>query len=139
MMRPASVQRVNSKPTGTINWDRDVTTVTDITDGLSSTFMVFEDAGRPDFYVGGSFQGTFPASNEQWTDPQNKITVQVICDNNTRTINCNNGNEVYSFHNGGANFVFGDGSVRFISQYISPRTFGALYTRAGGEVPGTDW
>jgi prepilin-type N-terminal cleavage/methylation domain-containing protein/prepilin-type processing-associated H-X9-DG protein len=127
-----------AKPSGTVNWEKDVTTTMSITDGLSNTFMVFEDAGRPDFYSGGQFQGTFPSGNEQWTDPQNKITVQVICDGR-RTINCNNGNEIYSFHQGGANFLFGDGSVHFISQNIAPTTFGALYTRAGGENAGVDW
>jgi prepilin-type N-terminal cleavage/methylation domain-containing protein/prepilin-type processing-associated H-X9-DG protein len=126
------------KPTGPVNLERDVTTMTDILDGLSNTFMVFEDAGRPDYYSGGQFQGSFPSGNEQWTDPQNKITVQVICDGR-RTINCNNGNEIYSFHKGGANFLFGDGSVHFIREDIAPRTFGALYTRAGGENPGLDW
>lgn len=126
------------KPTGTVNLNKDVTTIPDIVDGLSSTFMVFEDAGRPDYYAFGQFQGTFPAGNERWTDPANKITIEVLCDGR-RTINCNNGNEIYSFHPGGAGFLFGDGSVHFISQNIVPTTFGALYTRAGGEVIPPEW
>src|SRR5262249_46844212 len=77
-----------ARPNGTVNFEKDVTTVLSIADGLSTTFMVFEDAGRPDFYSGGVFQGSFPSGNEQWTDPQNKITVQVICEGR-RTINCN--------------------------------------------------
>src|SRR5262245_15075249 len=51
-----------------IDNDKVVTRVIDIADGLSNTFMVFEDAGRPDYYSFGTFQGTFPAGNEQWTD-----------------------------------------------------------------------
>jgi prepilin-type N-terminal cleavage/methylation domain-containing protein/prepilin-type processing-associated H-X9-DG protein len=113
---------------------------TDIVDGLSNTFMVFEDAGRPDKWENGwmtNAVGGYPAGNEQWADIRNRITVEVICDG-TRTINCNNGNEVYSFHLNGANFLFGDGSVHFIRQDIAPLTFAALYTRGGGESIGNE-
>ncbi len=41
-----------------------------------------------------------------------------------------------SMHTGGAQFTLLDGSVTFISQSISPITFRALGTRAGGEVIG---
>lgn len=51
-------------------------------------------------------------------------------------INGTNVSEVYSFHVGGAHVCMADGSVRFISENISFVTFGALCTRAGGEVVG---
>jgi prepilin-type N-terminal cleavage/methylation domain-containing protein/prepilin-type processing-associated H-X9-DG protein len=45
----------------------------------------------------------------------------------------------YSYHTGrGANFLFGDGSVHFLTSTISPTTYQALCTIAGGEVA-TDW
>jgi prepilin-type N-terminal cleavage/methylation domain-containing protein len=113
-------------------------TPADVPDGLSNTFMQFEDAGRPDYYTNGGFSGSYPATNEHWADPHSKIVVQVIC-NGSQTINCNNGNEIWSFHHGGANFLFGDGAVRFIRQDLSARSFVALYTRMGGDLPGSDW
>jgi len=39
-----------------------------------------------------------------------------------------------SMHTGGCNVTLTDGSVRFISQSISPITFNAMGSRAGGEV-----
>jgi prepilin-type processing-associated H-X9-DG protein/prepilin-type N-terminal cleavage/methylation domain-containing protein len=41
-----------------------------------------------------------------------------------------------SRHTGGANFLMADGSVRFIRDDIDLKTFRALGSRAGGEVPG---
>jgi prepilin-type processing-associated H-X9-DG protein len=106
----------------------------EVTDGLSQTFMVFEDAGRP--LPLPSPDVSFPSNAEKWADSENRITIQVWCG---RAINCNNGNEIFSTHGPGANFVMGDGSVRFISQDISAQTFAALYTRAWGDVIVGDW
>jgi len=130
-------------PEGGNGSDSDQPRTTDIVDGLSNTFMIFEDAGRPDRWENGWMTSAspglpFPADRERWADTANRITVEVICDG-TRTINCNNGNEIYSFHLNGANFLFGDGSVHFIRQDIAPPTFAALYTRGGGETIGNDW
>jgi len=38
-----------------------------------------------------------------------------------------------SHHTGGANFLMADGSIRFIKESISPPTYAALGSRAGGE------
>ncbi|MBX6315353.1 MAG: DUF1559 domain-containing protein [Isosphaeraceae bacterium] len=43
-----------------------------------------------------------------------------------------------SYHPGGVNALFADGSVRFIKDSISPTTWMALGTRAGGEVISAD-
>jgi prepilin-type N-terminal cleavage/methylation domain-containing protein len=115
--------------------------VLDIEDGVSNTFMVFEDAGRPINWVGNKSSatgGSFPATNGGWADPQAKIVIQASC-RGKEVINCNNGNEIYSFHNGGAEFLFGDGAVRFLREDMSAKTFVALFSRAGGDNPGTDY
>jgi len=44
-----------------------------------------------------------------------------------------------SYHTGGVNALLMDGSVRFVSNSISTRTWLGLGTRAGGEVPGSDF
>jgi prepilin-type processing-associated H-X9-DG protein len=43
-----------------------------------------------------------------------------------------------SNHSGGANVAFCDGSVHFIKDSISPPTWMALGTRAGGEIVSSD-
>jgi prepilin-type N-terminal cleavage/methylation domain-containing protein len=42
-------------------------------------------------------------------------------------------------HTAGMNVALGDGSVRFLSAGISPQTWWAACTPAGGEVLGSDW
>ncbi|AGA26819.1 DUF1559 family PulG-like putative transporter [Singulisphaera acidiphila] len=43
-----------------------------------------------------------------------------------------------SYHSGGVNLALADGSVRFVKQTISPQTWWALGTRAGGEIISSD-
>jgi prepilin-type N-terminal cleavage/methylation domain-containing protein/prepilin-type processing-associated H-X9-DG protein len=116
----------------------------EITDGLSNTFMVFEDVGRPSYWVNGQ-KRTTSASNAEWSDDANRITIQVIslttCNKGKTFFNCNNNNELYSFHssNSAANFLFGDGSVKLIRDSLSAGAFEALYTKSGGEVTPGDY
>jgi prepilin-type N-terminal cleavage/methylation domain-containing protein len=113
---------------------------TDIEDGLSNTFMVFEDAGRPVHYIGQSDpnSGNYAATNGNWGDSANRITIEDVC-RGVQVQNCNNGNEIFSFHVGGVMNCFGDGSVHFIREDLTPRVFVALYSRAGGETPPSEF
>jgi prepilin-type processing-associated H-X9-DG protein len=43
-----------------------------------------------------------------------------------------------SFHSGGVNVGFMDGSVRFVKNSVSPQTWWAIATKAGGEVVSSD-
>ena len=108
------------------------TAVSDVRDGLSNTFMLFEDAGRPKKYVAGKLQsGTI--SGAKWADVEAYFYVHDLC-NNTQMTNCNNNNEIYGFHSSGCNYLYGDGSVHFHPDGINPEAFVSLFTMAAGDV-----
>lgn len=109
----------------------DFTRIRDITDGTSNTFILFEIAGRPDYYVGGKLEDTGNLTAGHWANPDFTFGINKYCG---RLWNCTNAEEVYSFHPGGCNYVFADGSVHFLTDEMDVATFCAYYTRAGGEV-----
>ena len=115
---------------------RDTITHASIRDGLSNTWLYFEDCGRPAKYDSGKkVLGVtdLMSLNGHWADPQGYFNVHNYC-GSLQMMNCGNQDEIFSFHNGGCNFAFGDGSVRFESEQISPQVFVALFTRAGGDI-----
>lgn len=115
---------------------RETITPASIRDGLSNTWLYFEDCGLPGNYgrtkrLIGSVD---PKSTKgHWADSEGYFNVHSYC-NNLQMMNCGNQDEIYSFHNGGCNFAFGDGSVRFENESIAPHVFVALFTRAGGDI-----
>ena len=103
-----------------------------VRDGLSNTFMLFEDASRPIEYVEGKATGSTNVTGSEWASRHAEFWIHLLC--GPRIINCSNNNEIYSFHPGGANFLYGDGSVHFQPETIDPETFVSLFTRAAKDV-----
>ena len=139
-------------------------TQTDISDGLSNTFLIMEMAGRPEFYTSRGRQSgasTWHCGNEQvgptgveyaldergiedgaWADDHNFSPVHTMLPDASEcpgpaALNATNCRECFAFHPGGMNALFCDGSVHFIQKSITVDVFAALVTRADGDiVPG---
>ena len=118
--------------------------IPEVTDGTSNTFLVSEDAGRPDEHRAGRLYASGGQTDGGWADHNSEYIIHGFDATGTTNpgschTNCTNGNEIYSFHSGGANHVFADGSVRFISQTMDIRLFVRFVTRAGNDVTPSDY
>ncbi|WP_435008557.1 DUF1559 domain-containing protein [Tundrisphaera lichenicola] len=126
--------------------------IAEVTDGTSNTIMYSEDAGRPNFYVGGrqlqygvSYpwyrNGTPPTQDNEgsgagWADYGSEFYIDG--DGSKEHTNYSSNNEIYAFHPGGANHVFADGSVHFVKATTAPSVMAALISYNGGEVISSD-
>lgn len=113
----------------------------DVTDGLSQTITLVEDAGRPRLWrMGKPAAGV--AADAAWANPQYEIALDGSDwlftgsgqGNGMCVMNCTNYNEAYSFHPGGVNLLFADGAVRLISEHVRAEVFAAITTCASAEV-----
>jgi prepilin-type N-terminal cleavage/methylation domain-containing protein/prepilin-type processing-associated H-X9-DG protein len=113
--------------------------LTDIPDGLSTTFFLCEVAGRPYIWRDG-VEAAAPnlQDKDSWAawsgDYTRGFTYDGLRIPGPCPLNCSNANAIYSFHNGGANCLFGDGSVRFLAQSIDVWVMYSMSTREGGEI-----
>ncbi len=123
------------------------TRIAEVTDGLSNTFMVSENAGRPTYYLANGRVAPVQNYSEGiaggWADYATGYTTHGFTLDGSASpgpchTSCNNNNETYAFHVGGSNHVFGDGSVRFVKTTTSIRIFAQLISRANGEVISSD-
>ena len=103
-----------------------------ITDGMSKTIMISEDAGRPDSWRNGVKVGG-DVSGARWSNDDAEYWWHDVCGQG-QGMNCNNNNETYSFHQGGCVFSFGDGGVRFMVESVDPEVLVSAMTRQGADI-----
>jgi prepilin-type N-terminal cleavage/methylation domain-containing protein/prepilin-type processing-associated H-X9-DG protein len=133
----------NMAPTGVMGVNTAVR-FAEVTDGLSNTFWVCEDAGRPQLYrTGHQKVGTSRATGASMIDRDNEFVLHGFTANGATTpgpcfMNCSNDNEVYSFHPNGAMLLMGDGSVKYASSNMQFRVFAAMISKQGGETISPD-
>jgi prepilin-type N-terminal cleavage/methylation domain-containing protein/prepilin-type processing-associated H-X9-DG protein len=112
--------------------------IAEVTDGLSNTFPVSEDAGRPVRYGSGNSVAGGTSSGAAWADYQSEYFTHGAGGQRNCHTNCTNDNEDYSFHRGGANKLYADGSVRLMKASTSMRIFARLMSSSGGEAVSAD-
>lgn len=100
-------------------------TAGEVRDGLSNTFLFFEDGGRPLGYTGREADGS-SITGARWADEAAFFYTHTVT--GMKFINCNNHNEVFSFHRNGCFYLYADGSVHFHDDGIDPDVFFSLFT-----------
>ena len=144
-----------SRRMGVMN-DREGSRIAAITDGMSNTLVVSEDANRPQLWVRGQLRtdimaqtSNYPVGNVGlgevtggvWADHQKAVSIGGASADGTTTtgggpcsINCTNDWEIYGMHPGGANGLFADGSVCLLATGMELQILAAYCSRAGCEV-----
>lgn len=120
-----------------------------ITDGLSQTLCLVEDAGRPQRYGHrGQLSATWNSNGQlvsgkvtgaAWSDARSPFILHGSMRSPTDlvadcAVNCSNDNEIYGFHRGGANGLLADGAVRFLADTLDLRCAARLVTREASET-----
>ncbi len=116
-----------------------VAQVASVTDGFSNTILAGEglpdqDANNEMYGFTGAASGTTPPIN-LYTGASGPVSFQTTVWQSRFSYAARG---FKSRHPGGANFLFADGSCHFLKSSISPFTFNALGSRAGGEVISSD-
>lgn len=126
-----------------LGYNVEPTRIAELTDGASNTFLLTEDAGRPEHWVKGKLDPSKKVRGAGWGQYEavnglagatidTSTTPPTVSFPGSCVINCTNDRETYSFHLGGANHAFADGSVRFINESVPAQLYAALLTAHGG-------
>ena len=132
-----SSNAITSRPSWTGTLRNGPRAAADIRDGLSNTWLLFEDAGRPQGWADGRPTGSTNVSGARWADVESYFHVHE--QRAGKMQNVTNNNEIYSFHLGGATYGMGDGAVRFASDTLDPEVFVSLFTGKAGDTARGDW
>lgn len=105
-----------------------------ISDGLSKTFALFEDAGRPYQYgtnaSGTVYTGQLSSSlDARWASSGNWYVSHDYPYNNRH-----NGNENFGFHTGGSMTIRCDASVMFVTDDMDHYSYFALFSANRGDI-----
>lgn len=106
--------------------------VSDITDGLSNTFVVGEKYLNPDHYLTGADPGDFGSIYTGYSLDNGRFCYpgsQPLRDRKGLTMH----NDFGGPHPGSVNFLFCDGAVQTVSFSIASRTYQSLANRYDGE------
>lgn len=103
-----------------------------VRDGLSTTLLFFEMAGRPQYYEGGKL-GVRSITSFRWASTALSVRIDEYC-GQRQIVNCHNSDELYGMHAQGLYVARADTAVHFVLETIDPDVFVSLYTMAGGEV-----
>ena len=105
--------------------------IADISDGTSHTFMMTEDAGRPEHWQNGARSEISGPLKSAWADPFTVLTMNGIASQGkVCLLQCDNDDEIYSFHPATINFLFADGHVESVSMATDPGVILAWLTPA---------
>jgi prepilin-type N-terminal cleavage/methylation domain-containing protein/prepilin-type processing-associated H-X9-DG protein len=113
---------------------RQMSTLSQVTDGLSNTLLMGEYAGRQAHYVTGRKKVPGHAVS-MWVSDVTTFEMRGHSPDGLSkpgpcVLNCSNWGGFYSFHPGGMNAVYVDGSTHFVAETAESEVIVALVTRA---------
>lgn len=114
------------------NPDRRIVKPSAVRDGLSNTFLLFEDAGKPICFEFGK-ESSCNITRFRWASPEIWMTINDYCFQ-SQIINCTNNSRPYSMHPAGINLAYADGSVHYHSENMDADLFVSLFTMAADDV-----